>query len=1219
MSDRLATTGHDTTHTDMLLPVNGAEAEHEASMLQQSISHQTESDILQQSLSHQTESDILQQSLSHQTESEILQQSLSHPSESEILQQSLSHPSESEILQQSLSHQTESDILQRSMSHQAESDMLQQSLSHQTDSSILQQSMSHHTESGMLQATMPHAQSSEESLIPNEELHGMQLIAGDCNSVLQCDLSSSQTSLSVENLGHSSTQLRYNTANSNTISSLAQNSNLQCDLSVSSLSATLTPSSSQLTCDVSSPQISVSASENSSHNAQPTYITTTVPISSLLRPAFQPTSTYDSVSESRRAYSQPPMSAPLQPTPTVKPTILPNNILQQAISLNFPANLVAALASLPLLQSSVSSQVPATNSVGNPSQNVVPIAPAPPTSTIFQAIPTNIVHNQNILSSMNSASSCGNSVALPFSPVLQRILPDTHKRPDTVPTPSSNIPVTAVLSGATVYCAATSQSVAQMDSTLLPHIINTVSSTAPASGSLVPPQHPLPCPVTMAASVVTSSAVSAATPSQTMLPVGTQGVSVADTPSQPTTGQPLPSDHHQAASTFSSQFPMPMPVMSTQESSTLAASDIQSLQTCLSHPFIQSLTHHNLVTSLGSQIVFNPPRSQGTSSPSFPQLTPVDTQQMTPGHLLRQSGCHLPESNDQSSLIANSMSAHVSVATGASTQVSGENYPAPPPSSLSPMMHLSNHFQTSGVLSPSDPASQNLTTRLYLTSPLTVVPLNHDPQGRDKVEGQEPAAPAFTLANMSVIDMLLKQPTDVPDMDRATLPPKETTEPPPALDNTPKLSGLYCVECNNSYKNGCTYHKMNYTYVADRPVLPRAKLTLPTCLILQTSRIKITADNVNNLGVFTNEKILKKTEFGPLVGKIVSEDTYTYTSSFTWKIFYCDHHSVVDVSDEAECNWLMYVKPAPTLQDQNVVVYQRGAELFFITNKDMEAGSELLFWFAKDYAKLLGLPAKPSQLWPSNCPYCHVCSKVFSDWKSLSRHMKTDHPNSSSRRWPCQMCNRRFTSTTKLKTHMVALHMRLKPFSCPHCGKKFSDQSNLRQHQNIHTGERKFTCDICSKSFRQKAHLQSHMIIHTGGEGLQCRFCSAKIARPSDLKSHELKHTKEKCYPCALCVKVFYRLANYKKHMLVHNKERNFTCTECGKSFYSKYHLTRHLKSCKNAKLGGTQGLGGSEENLFSTLDQDPQVEIDIVRDDNINMNTTTGICARLRNQRQDR
>ncbi|XP_046581379.1 mucin-6-like isoform X1 [Haliotis rubra] len=1163
-------------------------------------------------------------SLSHQAESEMLQQSLTHQAESNILQQSLSHPSESEMLQQTLAHQTESDILQQSMSHQAESDMLQQSLSHQTDSNMLQQSMSQHTESSMLQATMSHAQSSEESLIPSEELHGMQLIAGDCNSVLQCDLSNSQTSLSVESMGHSSTQVRYNSASSNTISSLAPNSNLQCDLSVSSLSATLNPSSSQLTCDVSTPQVQVSACQNSS--AQPTYITTTVPISSLLRPAFPPTSTYDSVSESRPAFSQPTMSAPLQPSPTVKPAILPNNILQQAISLNFPANFVAALASLPLLQSSGCSQVPATNSAAIPSQNVVPIAPAPPTSTIFQAIPTNIVNNQNILSSMNSTSSCGNSVALPFSPVLQRILPDTNKRPDTVTTASSNTPGTAVLSGATVYCAGTTQ--APMDSALLPHIINTVSSTAAASVSLVHPHHALPCRITMVTSVVTPSTGAPSTSSQTMLPVGTQGVTVApevsDSPSQPTTGLALTSDHHQAASTFSSQFPMPVPVMSTQESTTLAASDMQSLQTCLSHPFIQSLSHHNLVTSLGNQIVFNPSRSQGTSSPSFPQLAPVDSHQMTQGHLLRQSGCQLPETDDQSSLIANSMSTHASAATGASTQVSGENYPVPPPSSLSPMMHLSNHFQTSGVLSnvalsPSDPASQNLTTRLYLTSPLTVVPLNHDPQGRDKGEGQEPAAPAFTLANMSVIDMLLKQPSDIPDMDRAALPPKETTEPKQAQDNTPKLSGLYCVECNNSYKNGCTYHKMNYTFVADQPVLPRARLTLPTCLILQTSHVKITADNVNNLGVFANEKILKKTEFGPLVGKIVSEDTYTYTSSFTWKIFYSDHHSVVDVSDEAECNWLMYVKPAPTLQDQNVVVYQRGAELYFVTNKDIEAGSEMLFWFAKDYAKLLGLPAKPSQLWPSNCPFCHVCSKVFSDWKSLSRHMKTDHPNSSSRRWPCQMCNRRFTSTTKLKTHMVALHMRLKPFSCSHCGKKFSDQSNLRQHLNIHTGERKFTCDICSKSFRQKAHLQSHMIIHTGGEGLQCRFCSAKIARPSDLKSHELKHTKEKCYPCALCVKVFYRLANYKKHMLVHNKERNFTCVECGKSFYSKYHLTRHLKSCKNAKLGETQGLGGSEENLFSTLDRDPQVEIDIVRDDNIIMNTTTGICARLRNQRQER
>ena len=43
------------------------------------------------------------------------------------------------------------------------------------------------------------------------------------------------------------------------------------------------------------------------------------------------------------------------------------------------------------------------------------------------------------------------------------------------------------------------------------------------------------------------------------------------------------------------------------------------------------------------------------------------------------------------------------------------------------------------------------------------------------------------------------------------------------------------------------------------------------------------------------------------------------------------------------------------------------------------------------------------------------------------------------------------------------------------CGKFFSELSNLRKHEKIHTGERPFTCKYCAKSFGVKRVLQRHI------------------------------------------------------------------------------------------------------------------------------------------------
>ncbi|XP_068606444.1 gastrula zinc finger protein XlCGF49.1-like [Brachionichthys hirsutus] len=136
-------------------------------------------------------------------------------------------------------------------------------------------------------------------------------------------------------------------------------------------------------------------------------------------------------------------------------------------------------------------------------------------------------------------------------------------------------------------------------------------------------------------------------------------------------------------------------------------------------------------------------------------------------------------------------------------------------------------------------------------------------------------------------------------------------------------------------------------------------------------------------------------------------------------------------------------------------------------------------------------------------------------------------------------------------------------FTCPSCGRSFSHGGALTRHMKSH---RSTFCNICKQYFPKRQKMTSHTCVPSppaGGHSRSCELCGKAFANQSALRIHYVVHTGEKPYRCSLCGKRFTQKGNLKCHLRIHTGERPFRCGRCGKTFTQKVNLNHHLTAHK--------------------------------------------------------
>lgn len=165
---------------------------------------------------------------------------------------------------------------------------------------------------------------------------------------------------------------------------------------------------------------------------------------------------------------------------------------------------------------------------------------------------------------------------------------------------------------------------------------------------------------------------------------------------------------------------------------------------------------------------------------------------------------------------------------------------------------------------------------------------------------------------------------------------------------------------------------------------------------------------------------------------------------------------------------------------------------------------------------------------------CEICGSGFMTLRLLKKHLEV-HENGN---FPCDRCNKVFTTPHKRSLHIRGVHLKQYPRRCPMCPERFNSNYRRTIHlQDVHNqSTRVHKCETCGRAFNLKYHLICHTrSVHLQERNQQCDVCHQRFCNKETLKRHMVIHTGEKNYKCEVCGMAFLRRKNLKDHLRLHD------------------------------------------------------------------------------------